>query len=320
MDNLMTKRYHLSNIRTLLTEGFTDDELRRLCYDIPEFRPIYDELSQETGKSKIIDRLIEYANRKLKLEELLAWANQHNPARYEAHQPYHISTINPFTSADSYEKSSKIETTRRVVKREEVYLALGLAVAIFSCMAGWLALPQIQRLWREFTPTSITPSSLTTNPNTPQPPTLTPASASPNTSNPIVTPIPTLTEEKPVLSKVTSQQGVQIQDRGTILIGVNQTGFPPFSLRNGNDYSGFEIELAQEIVQRLFGKSIVIEWVPLSRSEHMEAVQSGRADFVIRNTSHTVEREAEVAFTSNYFNAGTRLMVRRNEGYKGIGL
>jgi hypothetical protein len=84
----MAVGYHLQNIRVLLTEGFTDDELRRLCYDVPEFRPVYDELAQESGKGRIIDRLIEHAERKILFDALLALAQERNPARYDQHRPY----------------------------------------------------------------------------------------------------------------------------------------------------------------------------------------------------------------------------------------
>ena len=84
--------YNLNNIRTLLTEGFTDDELRRLCYDVPDFRPVYDELASETGKAKIIDRLIEHTERHLQLDALLTLTKAHNPARYEKHYPYYNPT------------------------------------------------------------------------------------------------------------------------------------------------------------------------------------------------------------------------------------
>lgn len=84
-----TKSYHLSNIRLLLTEGFTDEELRRLCYDIPSFRSVYNQLAQNTGKSQIVDLLIEHANRKLQLDVLLALAKEYNPDRYQKHQPYY---------------------------------------------------------------------------------------------------------------------------------------------------------------------------------------------------------------------------------------
>jgi hypothetical protein len=81
----------------LLTEGFTDEELRRLCYDVLDFRPVYDQLAQDTGKAKIIDRLIEHADRKLQMETLLTWAKKRNPTRYEKHQPYYDTTINYVT-------------------------------------------------------------------------------------------------------------------------------------------------------------------------------------------------------------------------------
>ena len=61
----MTKHYHLQNIRTLLNEGSSAEELRRLCYEELSFRPVYDQLAEDSGKAKIIDRLIEYAGQKI---------------------------------------------------------------------------------------------------------------------------------------------------------------------------------------------------------------------------------------------------------------
>jgi hypothetical protein len=60
----MSESYNLKNIRALLTKGFTVEELRRLCYDNQEFRPVYDQLAQNTGKAELIDKLIEYTDGK----------------------------------------------------------------------------------------------------------------------------------------------------------------------------------------------------------------------------------------------------------------
>lgn len=60
----MTESYNIQKIRVLLTEGFTDRQLRRLCYDVPNFRPVYDRLADGIGKDVIIDRLIEYSDRR----------------------------------------------------------------------------------------------------------------------------------------------------------------------------------------------------------------------------------------------------------------
>ena len=86
----MTKRYHLRNIQTLLSQGFSEQELRDLCFYEPKFRPVYDQLGQVAGKAEIIRSLLEYAEQKVLLDALLDLAKKHNPARYKKHQPYII--------------------------------------------------------------------------------------------------------------------------------------------------------------------------------------------------------------------------------------
>ncbi|MFC1976223.1 SUMF1/EgtB/PvdO family nonheme iron enzyme [Chloroflexota bacterium] len=90
----MTIDYNLSNIRSLLTEGFNAEELRSFCFDRPDFRPVYEQLAEDTGKAQIIHRLIEYAERKELFAPLLIWAEEQNPAKYKGHQPYHSTLEN----------------------------------------------------------------------------------------------------------------------------------------------------------------------------------------------------------------------------------
>jgi hypothetical protein len=100
----MNPNYRLPNIRALLTAGFTVKELRRFCYDTPEFRAVYDQLAANTGKAELIDRLLEHAERKDLLDILLAWAEAESPAKYAQHQPYELSAITsppPAPSASS---------------------------------------------------------------------------------------------------------------------------------------------------------------------------------------------------------------------------
>ncbi len=84
--------YNTKNIRTLLTAGFTGEELRRFCYDAAEFRPVYDQLAESSGKTEVVQRLVEYAERQLLLEQLLAWAKESNPARFKRHKPYIVGS------------------------------------------------------------------------------------------------------------------------------------------------------------------------------------------------------------------------------------
>jgi hypothetical protein len=99
----MARTFNLKNIRTFFSKGFSDEELRRLCFDEPEFKPVFEKLSQGMGKDRIIDELIQYAERRELIEPLLDVAEKLNPAGYERYQPYYDdSMVGPTTSRSSY--------------------------------------------------------------------------------------------------------------------------------------------------------------------------------------------------------------------------
>ncbi|MBI1878849.1 MAG: hypothetical protein HYR94_11625, partial [Chloroflexi bacterium] len=80
--------YNLKNIRTLLTEGFTAEQLRDFCYDIPEFKVVTQDVAPSAGKTALLSRLLEHAEQRLLFDQLLDWARTCNPERYALHQPY----------------------------------------------------------------------------------------------------------------------------------------------------------------------------------------------------------------------------------------
>ena len=74
--------YQLRNIRKLLTIAFSDEELRRLCYDESQFRPVYEQFSTGMSKNQMVQRLLEYCERKGLLGELLEIVEEEVPAAY----------------------------------------------------------------------------------------------------------------------------------------------------------------------------------------------------------------------------------------------
>jgi uncharacterized protein len=76
------ENYDLKAIRRLLTDALSADELRRLVYDTPDFRRVYNAISSSMGKDEIIDRLIDYSERQLLMNQLLAAVRELNPAQY----------------------------------------------------------------------------------------------------------------------------------------------------------------------------------------------------------------------------------------------
>lgn len=103
--------YNLRNIRTLFIEGFSEEELRDFCFDNPQFRPVYNQFPRNGGKTEIVRQLIDYAEQKVLLEALLVWAKEHNPTRYEQHQPYYIQFTLP-------KRQRSLRDFRRWLRRE----------------------------------------------------------------------------------------------------------------------------------------------------------------------------------------------------------
>lgn len=99
----MPQQHNLKNIRSLLNEGFSDEELRQLIFDVPIFRPVHNQLAQNTSKTQIVQLLLEYADKKELIENLLDQAKERNPTKYENCQPYYDITINTATPQDMYE-------------------------------------------------------------------------------------------------------------------------------------------------------------------------------------------------------------------------
>lgn len=100
----MATNYNLANIRTLLTEGVSDAQLRDFYFHTPGFRPVRYELAELGDQAARVDYLLEYAQRKALLPLLLAWAKDQNPAKYVQHQPY--EPLLPSPSSSSFVSSS----------------------------------------------------------------------------------------------------------------------------------------------------------------------------------------------------------------------
>lgn len=78
----MTESFDSDKIRDLLTDGFSDRELRRFCFDTSDFRPVYNSTTSNSGKDEIIDKILEHAQQKVLQDQLLTWAREKNPRRY----------------------------------------------------------------------------------------------------------------------------------------------------------------------------------------------------------------------------------------------
>jgi polar amino acid transport system substrate-binding protein len=99
-------------------------------------------------------------------------------------------------------------------------------------------------------------------------------------------------------------------EEGVLTVG-SDIPFPPFEFREGDDLTGFDIELVEEIASRLGLESV--EWVPTAFETIFTQLATGRFDMVASATTITDEREQLINFTEPYYRAQQALIVNSEQ-------
>ncbi|WLP88975.1 glutamate ABC transporter substrate-binding protein [Gordonia sp. NB41Y] len=110
-----------------------------------------------------------------------------------------------------------------------------------------------------------------------------------------------------------------IQRRGRLIVGTD-IGSNPFSFRDPitGDIQGFDVDIAREISDAIFGDPDRIEYRVLTSAERSEALETGDVDIVVKTMSITCDRLRSVSFSSPYYIASQRILVPRNSGIDDI--
>lgn len=112
----------------------------------------------------------------------------------------------------------------------------------------------------------------------------------------------------------------EIRDRGQLHCGVDE-GLPGFATR-GEDarWTGFEADLCRAYAAAFLGSERRVRFVPLTTSERFEALIDGRVDVLVRNTSWTFARDAEmpVTFAGIYYYDGQGFLVPADLGVSSV--
>lgn len=100
-----------------------------------------------------------------------------------------------------------------------------------------------------------------------------------------------------------------IRQRGALLIGTDAT-YPPFELKVGDRFEGFDIDLGNEIGKEL---GVRVQWETTNFDGIFTALQTGKYDLVISDVVITDERKQANAFSHPYFLAGETIARKRND-------
>jgi general L-amino acid transport system substrate-binding protein len=109
-----------------------------------------------------------------------------------------------------------------------------------------------------------------------------------------------------------------VQDRGSLICGVNP-GLEGFASKDANgQWSGFDVDFCRAVAAALFNDPSKVEFVPLSASDRFEALKNKQIDVLSRNSSWTMGREGDngVVFTGVTYYDGQGFLVPKAKNFQ----
>lgn len=104
------------------------------------------------------------------------------------------------------------------------------------------------------------------------------------------------------------------RDSGAVAIGYRASSIPFSYLSARGEPIGYAIEICRALVDAMgeeVGRTLRIDWVPVTSESRIDAVASGQVDLECGSTTNNLERQKRVAFSPTTFVSGTKLMVKR---------
>ena len=106
----------------------------------------------------------------------------------------------------------------------------------------------------------------------------------------------------------------EIQQRGRLIAGVSADTLT-LAARNpiNGRIEGFDIDMIRAVSQAIFGSPDKVELRVITAAQRLPALQDGSVDIVARNMTITCARWKDIAFSTEYYRSGQKVMVRLGE-------
>ena len=115
-----------------------------------------------------------------------------------------------------------------------------------------------------------------------------------------------------------SQTLKTVQDRGSLICGVNP-GLEGFASKGADGkWAGFDVDFCRAVAAAIFDDPSKVQYVPLSASERFDAVKNKQIDVLARNSSWTMGREGDngVVFTGVTYYDGQGFLVPKSRNFQ----
>jgi len=88
---------------------------------------------------------------------------------------------------------------------------------------------------------------------------------------------------------------------------------PGLGLKEGAGYSGFDVEVAKYVAEKMGHKEKDIDFVQAPSAQRETLIETGQVDYIVGTYSITDARKQKVAFAGPYYIAGQDLLVRSDD-------
>ncbi len=104
----------------------------------------------------------------------------------------------------------------------------------------------------------------------------------------------------------------KIRARGRLIAGVSADTYLLGS-RNPltGKIEGFDIDLVKAVAKAIFGNENAYQLTVITAAQRIPALQEGQVDMVARNMTINCDRWTQIAFSSEYYRSGQKIMVRK---------
>ena len=158
---------------------------------------------------------------------------------------------------------------------------------------------------------SYTPTELPSPPATSAPSPSGPASTPAQCRNPTASYEPTGSLPAPG-NLPSGSTMAKIRDRGRLVAGVSAD---TYLLASRNPLTGriegFDIDMVKAVAKAIFGDENRYQLRVITAAQRIPALQEGQVDLVARNMTITCDRWTQIAFSSEYYRAGQKILVRK---------
>jgi ABC-type amino acid transport substrate-binding protein len=122
-------------------------------------------------------------------------------------------------------------------------------------------------------------------------------------------------QESPTLKK--------IRETGAISLGVRESSVP-FSYYDEQQHvigysQAIALKIVDEVKKELNLPDLKVREIPITSQNRIPLVQNGTIDIECGSTTHTKERDNQVAFSNSFFQYGVRMIVKKDSGVKDFG-